>query len=465
MERSKQLGEGKVSKLLLKFSLPAIVGMLVNALYNVVDRIFIGNWGGDEGIAGITVGFPIMLVTMAFAMLIGLGGTSLFSIKLGEQKREEAESILGNSLILMVIISATIAALGIIFMDPVLMITGASEKVLPYAREYLQIILLGTPFSCIGFGMNNFIRSEGNPMTAMATMFIGAILNVILDPIFIFVFGWGMRGAAIATVISQVVSAIWVMSYFLMGRSTTRFNISSLNLKIKTVTGIVSLGFAPFAMQLAASVVSGLMSGSLQRYGGDVAVAGMGVINSIVTLIIMPIFGINQGVQPIIGYNYGAKKYDRVKEAFKLAVMAATFISTLGFAGVMLFPAQLVALFGKDNIALIDFSAYALRIFLIFLPIIGFQIVTSVYFQATGKPVHSSILSLSRQVLFLIPAIIVLPIFFGLNGVLFAGPLADLMSSLLTVALILMEFKKLRERVETDEYAEGLNTDFPDLQT
>lgn len=463
-ERSKQLGEGKISELLMKFSLPAIVGMVVNALYNVVDRIFIGNWK-DDGIAGITVGFPIMLVIMAFAMLIGLGGTSLFSIKLGEQKREEAESILGNALILMIIVSAVISVLGLIFMEPILLISGASEKVLPYAKEYLQIILLGATISNVGFGMNHFIRAEGNPVAAMATMFIGAISNIILDPIFIFVFGWGMRGAAIATVISQVISTSWVMSYFLMGKSNTKFHIGNMKLKLKSVTGIVTMGFAPFAMQLAASVVSGLMNSSLLKYGGDVAVAGMGVINSVVTMIIMPIFGINQGVQPIIGYNYGAKKYDRVKKAFKLAATAATIVSTTGFAVVMLFPSQIAALFGRDNYLLIDFSTYALRIYLIFLPIVGFQIVSSIFFQATGKPVHSSILSLSRQVLLLIPALIILPIFFGLKGVLFAGPLADLLSSLLTGALILREFKILRGKMEEDECVEGHGMDCPDLQT
>ncbi len=443
MDQSKQLGEEKVSKLLLKFSIPAIVGMLVNALYNVVDRIFIGNGVGPLGIAGITIGLPIMLVIMAFSMLIGIGANSLISIRLGEQRKEEAELILGNALVLLVIIAASISAIGLIFIEPVLRVFGASKEVLPYAKEYMSVILWGTVAQTAGFGMNNFIRAEGNPRTAMLTMLIGAILNTILDPIFIFVFGWGIMGAAAATVLSQVASAVWVLYHFFSGASTLKVHARNLRLKNRIVVKIITLGAAPFLMQLAASVLNAIMNKSLYIYGGDIAVSGMGVVSSITMLILMPIFGINQGVQPIIGYNYGAHKYDRVKKALMLAIAAATTISTIGFVATRLFPTQMVALFNRTDESLLDFGTTAIRTFLIFLPIIGFQIVAANYFQAVGKPKHSALLSLSRQVLILIPALLILPKFFGLNGLLVAGPTADIISSLLTGLLLYRELKHL----------------------
>ncbi|MBP1927161.1 putative MATE family efflux protein [Sedimentibacter acidaminivorans] len=443
MDRSKQLGEVKVSKLLMKFSIPAIVGMLVNALYNVVDRIFIGNGIGYEGIAGITIAFPVMLIMMAFSMLIGIGANSLVSIRLGENKKEEAEGILGNALSLLILISLSLTVIGSLTLNPLLKLLGASEKILPYARDYLQIILIGAVFQSVGMGMNNFIRSEGNPKIAMYSMLIGAVVNTILDPIFIFGFRWGMRGAAIATIISQATSAIWVISYFLGGKSLLKIHTKNIKLRASVVSKIVALGAAPFAMQLAASVQNFIMNTSLATYGGDIAISGMGVVNSIVTLMIMPIFGINQGVQPIIGYNYGAKKYDRVKEAYKLAVISATVIITTGWVATRLFPEQFVSMFNSDDKELISFGTFAIKRFMMFFPIIGFQIVSSNYFQAVGKPKHSALLSLSRQVLILIPALLILPRFFGLEGVVSAGPLADVLSSVVTGTFIFFEMKKL----------------------
>lgn len=443
MDRSIQLGEMKVSKLLMKFSIPAIVGMLVNALYNVVDRIFIGNGIGSEGIAGITISFPIMLIMMAFAMLIGIGANSLVSIRLGENKKEEAEGIFGNALIMLILISLSITVIGSIALNPLLKLLGASEQILPYARDYLKIILLGAVFQAIGMGMNNFIRAEGNPKIAMYTMLIGAIINTILDPIFIFGFHWGMRGAALATITAQAVSAIWVMRYFLSGKSLLKIHRKNLKLKASVVSKIIALGAAPFAMQLAASVQNFIMNTSLATYGGDIAISGMGVVNSIVTLMIMPVFGINQGVQPIIGYNYGAKKYDRVKEAYKLAVISATVIIIAGWIATRLFPVQFVSMFNNEDKELISFGTFAIKRFMMFFPIIGFQIVSSNYFQAIGKPKHSALLALSRQVLILIPALLILPRFFGLEGVVSAGPLADLTSSVVTGTFIFFEMKKL----------------------
>nr|WP_286208013.1 MATE family efflux transporter [Clostridium caldaquaticum] len=436
---------------MLKFSIPAIIGMLVNALYNVVDRMFIGNGVGSLGIAGTTIGFPIMLIIMSFGMLIGVGANSLVAIKLGEQKKDEAELIMGNALTLLILVSLVISFFGLIFLNPLLKTFGASETVLPYAKEYMRIILLGTVFQSVGFGMNNFIRSEGNPKIAMITMLIGAILNTILDPLFIFVFKWGIAGGAYATIISQAVSAIWVLYYFTSGRSTLRLHKKYFKLELNTVGKITAIGAAPFAMQLAASVQNAIMNKSLTTYGGDIAVSGMGIVMSIITLIVMPIFGINQGVQPIIGYNYGAQKYDRVKEGLKLGIIAATIIVCVGFVVIRLFPSELVAMFNKKDASLIEFGTWALKRFTIFLPIIGFQIVAANYFQAVGKPKQAGILSLSRQVLLLIPALLILPRFFGIDGVVSAGPFSDIMSSLITGTWLFYEIRNL-----TNKHAESI---------
>ena len=453
MDRSKQLGELKVINLLFKFSIPAIVGMLVNALYNVVDRIFIGQGVGSLGIGGTAIAFPIMLIMMAFSMLIGIGANSLVAIRLGQNKKEEAEVIFGNAFVLLVVSSLMLSVLGLIFLEPLLKLIGASEQILPYAKEYMEIILIGGVFQSVGMGMNNFIRSEGNPKIAMFTMLIGAAINTVLDPIFIFIIPWGMRGAAFATILSQAVSAIWVMIYFLRGKSLLKLRMKNLKLKMSYGFQIITLGLAPFAMQIAASVLNFILNKSLGFYGGDIAISGMGIVNSVITLMIMPIFGINQGVQPIIGYNYGAGKYDRVKEAYRLAVIFATIIVIAGWCITRVFPQQLVYLFNKDDTELISFSTFAIRRFLIFLPIIGFQIVSSNYFQAIGKPMYSALLGLSRQVLILIPALLILPRFFGLDGVLSAGPLADLLASVITGIFVIREMRHLNARHEESLYS------------
>lgn len=443
MDRTQELGKEKISKLLVKFSIPAIVGMVVNSLYNVVDRIFIGQGIGSLGIAGITIGFPIMLVSMAFAMMIGIGATSLISIKLGEQKQKEAELVLANAMILLIIISLLFAGLGLTFLDSLLHFFGASETVLPYASQYMQIILSGTVFMAIGFGMNNFIRAEGNPRVAMYTMLIGAILNTILDPIFIFLLDWGIRGAAFATILSQAATSLWVLYYFFSGSSRLRIIKANFKLIPAVVARIMVIGLPPFTMQIAASVLTVILNNSLSTYGGDVAIAAMGIINTISMLILMPIFGINQGSQPIIGFNYGARQYDRVKETLKLAIIAATMIVTIGFFVTRIIPQQLIMLFNREDQELIALGTEAVRVFLIGLPIIGFQIVGANYFQAVGKPTQAMILSLSRQVLVLIPLVIFLPKYFGLYGLLYAGPLSDMVSFLVTGFWLLMEMRYL----------------------
>ncbi len=444
MDRSKQLGEEKVGKLLLKFSIPAIVGMLVNALYNVIDRIFIGRGIGKLALSGVTVTFPIATIILAFGMLIGIGTAALISIKLGQQKKEEAEHILGNAFTLIIIISMIVTVVGLIFLEPMLLKFGASKDTLPYAKEYITIILLGVVFQNIGFGLNNTIRSEGNPRVAMVTMLIGGILNTILDPLFIFVFNMGTRGAAIATVIAQAVNTIWVLSYFFGGKSVLKIRYKNLKLDAKVVKGIFAIGMSPFSMQLAASIVTIISNRNLVRYGGDLALGVMGVIMSIAMLVLMPIFGINQGCQPIIGYNYGAQKYDRVKHALKLAILSATVITTTGFIIIQLFPRQLISIFNNDP-ELIAIGVHGIRIYLFMLPIIAFQIISSNYFQAIGKAKISIFLSLSRQVIILIPLLLILPKFFGLNGVWISGPSSDAISSILTAIFIFIEIRHLNE--------------------
>lgn len=442
-ERSRQLGEENVGKLLLMFSIPAITGMLVNALYNIVDRIFVGNGVEPLAISGIVIAFPIMNVIMAFGMLVGIGAASLISIRLGEDRKDDAEKILGNALVLVIILSILLTIIGLVILKPLLIMFGATGKVLTYASQYTFIILIGTLFQNLSFSMNHSIRASGSPKMAMYTMLIGAILNTILNPIFIFLLHLGIRGSSLATVISQAVSAAWVLHFFFSGKSLLKIKRKNLRLQKNIILGIFSIGMSPFAMQFAASIITIILNSSLLRYGGDIAIAAMGVINSLTMLILMPIFGINQGVQPIIGFNYGAKQFNRVKEALKLAIMGATIISTVGFVIVQIFPRPMISLFGKGDLDLINIGSHGMRIFLSMLPIIGFQIVSSNYFQAVGKPKHSMFLSLSRQVIVLIPLLLILPPIFKLNGVWLAGPSADFVSSLITAVFIFMEMRHL----------------------
>lgn len=446
MNKAEQLGTGKIGSLLFRFSIPAIVGMVVNALYNVADRAFVGQAEGSLGIAGITVSFPLMVIMMGFGMLVGLGANALISIRLGQKRSEDAEQILGNAATLLVLVSLSLTLLGTVFLNPMLKFFGASADVLPFAQSYLRIILFGAVFQAIGFGMNNFIRGEGNPKIAMYTMLIGAALNLALDPLFIFVFGWGLEGAALATVISQAASAVWVLSYFLGGKSLLKLHLKNLKLQWPVVWSIIELGSAPFFMQIASSAVITILNHQLGAYGGDVAISAMGVVFSVTMLFLMPIFGINQGAQPIIGFNYGARQFDRVKKTHYLASIAATLITLVGFASAILYPSAIISVFNRNDPQLIQMGSRALRIFLLMFPIVGFQIVTSNYFQAVGKPRAAMILSLSRQVFLLIPCLLILPEFFGLDGVFASGPVSDFGSSLLTGTFYLLEIRKLNRK-------------------
>jgi len=448
MNQTKELGTKSIGKLLFKFSVPAITGMIVNALYNIVDRMYIGHIKGvgANALSGLAITFPISIIIMAFGMLVGIGASSIISIRLGEKNKEAADNILGNALILITIISLVIGILGILFLNKLLILFGASQNSIPYAKAYIQIILMGTVFQNIGFGINNIIRAEGNPKMAMFTMVFGAIINIILDPILIFGFNMGIQGAAIATIISQAFNTLWVLKYFTLKNSGSVLKIKKINLKLNLgiMKDIFAIGIAPFSMQIASSLVVILYNKGLYVYGGDLAIAAMGILNSISMLIFMPIFGISQGVQPIIGYNYGAKLYPRVLDALKLAIISATCIAVVGFVWVQLFPKQLIGMFVGNSPDIVNLGARGIRIDLMLLPILGFQILGASYFQAINEAKTSMILSILRQVIVLIPLILILPLFFKLDGLWFSQPCADLIASILTAFFLYRNIKKLR---------------------
>ncbi|QQO09637.1 MATE family efflux transporter [Breznakiella homolactica] len=446
MTAANPLGTEKVSSLLARFSIPAIIGMVVNALYNVVDRIYIGNAPGigANGLAGITIGFPIMIILLSIGILFGTGGATLFSMKLGEKKPEEADQALGNAFSMLLISGAAFLVLGQIFLDPLLRLFGASDTVLPYSTEYMRIIFFGAIFQVTSMGMNNFLRADGQPKLAMLTMFMGAGVNIVLDPIFIYVFDMGMAGAALATIISQAISMIWILSYFLSSRANHRLRLRYMVLRSKVIMRIGSLGMPGFLMQLSNSMLNAVLNKTLFMYGGDLAVSGMGIVNSIQTILLMPITGLMQGVQPIISFNYGARKYSRVKTAERLAMTVATIIVAAGWITTRVFPEQLVSLFNREP-ELLRFGSYALRAWFLCLPVIGFQILGANFFQATGRSRMAMVLTLTRQVILLIPSILIFSRIWGLNGILHAAPFADAVSALVTGIAFFFGIRKLSD--------------------
>ena len=468
LSRSERMGQGSVARLLVQFSLPAIVGMMTQALYNLIDRVFIGRALGDDGIAGITVCFPFMLILIAFGMLVGFGAAAVISIRLGERHHAAAERALGNAAVMLVIASFTLTVIGQLFLDPLLRLFGASEMVLPYAHDYMQIILWATIFQLLGFGLNAAIRAEGNPPIAMITMLVGVLLNIALAPFLIFdsgwpmpiahwlihslpIFylpgcGWGMKGAALATACAQCVSATWVVWYFIGGRSLLKLRAATMRLHWPTCRKILLIGSPPCCLQLAACVLQGILNHQLKFYGGDMAIAIIGVIWAFVMMLLMPIFGLNQGAQPLIGFNYGAQKFDRVKRTLLSAIIFACTVTTGGYAIIWFFPTQIFLLFDPQNAAMATLGAHAMRVSMMMLPVVGFQIVGASYFQAVGKPKISMLLSLSRQILLLIPAVLILPAFYGLEGVWYALPTADACSSILTGACLFLELRHLQRR-------------------
>lgn len=444
MSNQKHLGDAPIGKLLLQYSIPAIIGMVVNALYNIVDRMFIGNIPdiGSLAITGVGITMPIMTIVLAFGMLIGIGTTANISLNLGKGNRTTAEKLLGNAFTLSIIVGLAIAITGTIFANPILNLFGASENTLFYAKEYIGIILLGCTFNILSFALNSTVRADGNPKMSSITMVIGCGANIILDYLFIFVLNLGVKGAALATIISQAITFFIILYYYTAGNSNLKLKIENFKLKKHLVTMTFAIGIAPFATQIANSLVQVIANNALKTYGSDLAIGAMTVISSLNIIFMMPILGINQGCQPIIGFNYGAKKYERAKEAFKYATIAACVICIIGFISIQCFPTQIISLFNNDP-ELTTLAIKGIRIYLLMMPVVGINIVATSYYQSIGKAKISMFVSLLRQVILLIPFTIILPKFIGLDGVWAAGACADSLSVIITLILLKKEFKQL----------------------
>ena len=430
-----------ISQLLIKFSAPAVAGMLVNAIYNIISRIYVGQDVGANGLAGITILFPLGMIYIGFSALIGVGANALFSIRLGEKKEEEAQMILGNAFVLLALISGIITLGSYFFLDSFLGFLGADSEVLPYARDYAKVVLPGYFLFAISVGLNNFIRSSGHPKTAMATQFIGALINIVLGPIYIFVFDWGIQGAA-ATVSGQAVSFIWVILFFTGQRSFYKLHWKFFRLKAYIALDSMAIGFSQFAFQLASSTLNVILNHSLLKYGGNLAISAVGIAVSVNTLVMMPLIGLSQGAQPLIGYNYGARKYATSIQTLKMAMRWGMGITTAGFILLEIFARPIAAVFNSDNTALVDLSAQVIRLFNLLLPIVPLQVLTTSFFQAINKPLKAAFLSLSRQVLLVIPLVLILPLFWGLTGVFLAPVFADAISVTMSVIMIKNFFDK-----------------------
>ena len=449
-----ELGQEPIGKLLLKYSVPAIIGMMVNSLYNVVDRIFIGNMQGvgSMAIAGLGVTMPISTILLAFGMLVGVGSTTNISIKLGQGKKEEAQDIIGSGMVLSVIIGVLLTVIGILFSNQILSMFGASESTLYYAKSYTDIIMLGAVFNILAMFFNNIIRGDGSPRLSATIMAVGCLTNIVLDAVLIFGFNFGIQGAALATIISQAVTAIWGLSYYLRKKSNLEFRKETLKLKSSAIKSIFAIGISPFAMQIAASMVQVISNHSLRIYGGDLAIGAMATISSISLLFLMPSFGINQGMQPIVGFNYGAKKYDRAVKTLKICLLASTTIFIIGFLLIQSVPEVLVGMFNKDT-ELMGITVSGLKKYTLTMPLLGVAIIGTNYVQSTGKAKLSMLLSLLRQCLFLIPLIMVLPKFLELDGVWFAQPVADTLSILITLLVLVKEIKSYPKVEKVSEIA------------
>jgi putative MATE family efflux protein len=450
-QRTKDLAELPIPRLMLKFFIPAFIGVFVNALYNIVDRIFIGQGVGSMALSGVAVTFPVMLIVMGFGMLIGIGAGVLVSINLGKHDLHKAEQVLGTSLLLMVLVSVLITVIGFSIKNVMLQSFGATAETIQYANDYLDIILAGTVFQVVGFSLNNIIRAEGNPRIAMMSMIISAGTNMILNPVFIFGFGLGVKGSAYATVISMMVLTVWVLWHFRSKKSVVKLKAGNIQFDVKILLEILAIGMAPFFMQIANSAVQGLINTKLIAFGGDLAVGAMGIVNSVLTLIVMAIVAINMASQPIISYNYGSKSYARVKDTLRLAILMATVIAIVSFALVESFPGNIVKLFNSSDSNLLDFGKEGLRLCLLALPFVGFQVVTGNFFQSMGNAKIALMLTLLRQVIILIPLLFILPNFLGLHGIWLSMPISDCCSAIIVVFFLLNHWKKLNILIKANQ--------------
>ncbi len=442
MKNSDELGKEKIGKLLRKQSVPAIIGFVVMSLYNLVDTIFIG-WGvGSIGIAAVAIVFPIHMIVMAISQTLGIGSSSMISRALGAKDKEKASRSLGNFFTLTILLGIIVTILGIVFIDPLLILFGATEAILPFARSYLFITLLGSLPIIFAAGANAVIRSEGRAKYAMAVMIVSSVLNIILDPILIFGFNMGIEGAALATLVSYIISGFIALYYFTSGIGDVKVKLKDFILKLNIVKEKFAIGASSFARMAAGSVMAIIVNNSLGFYGGEMAIAAFGIINRLLMFLIMPMFGIVQGMQPILGYNFGAKKLERVREVIKLSVKVSTIMSIVAFIVLMLFAKLFMMMFTPD-VHLINLSARATRIIVIMLPLVGFQIIVAGMYQAMGKAWKALFFSMLRQVVFLIPLVLILPLLYGLDGIWFTFPIADLLAAIVTGIVFVREMKRL----------------------
>lgn len=438
-----ELGTEKISKLLRQYAVPAIIAMTASSLYNMVDSIFIGHGVGKYAIAGLALTFPMMNLGAAFGALVGVGASATISMLLGQKNYEMAQKVLGNVVTLNVIIGIIYTIVFLIFLDPILYFFGASENTIGYARDFMEIILLGNIITHMYLGLNSVMRSAGLPKKAMLATIFTVIINIILAPIFIYLFGWGIRGAALATVIAQTMALAWIVRIFSNKSMVIHFKRGTYKLKRKIVQDVISIGMSPFFMNTAACLIVILINQGLQRHGGDMAIGAYGIVNRISFVFVMIVMGLNQGMQPIAGYNFGARQFDRVAGVLKLTILSATVIMTIGFIVAELFPRQLVMVFTTDE-ELIQQSINGMRIVFMMFPIIGFQMVTSNFFQSVGMAGKAIFLSLTRQLLFLLPCLLILPHFFQTNGIWMSMPAADALASIVSFFMLYSQIKRFK---------------------
>lgn len=438
------LGSEPIGKLLIQYAVPAIVAMTAASLYNMVDSIFIGHGVGALAISGLALTFPLMNLSAAFGSLIGAGASTLISVKLGQKDYDTAQKVFGNVIVLNLIIGLLFTAIMFIFLDEVLIFFGASENTLPYAKEYMEIILAGNVVTHMYLGLNSVLRSSGHPQKAMFATILTVITNAILDPLFIFGFEMGIRGAAIATILAQLMSLIWLFKTFTDKNEIIHIKKGIFKLKKKIVTGCFSIGMAPFLMNIASCFIIILINLGLGKNGGDIAIGAYGIVNRITFLFVMIVLGLNQGMQPIAGYNYGAKQFHRVHEVLNKTILFATIVTTSGFLIAEIFPQIVVGIFTTDS-ELTRVAAKGLRVVMMFFPIVGFQMVTSNFFQCIGMAKKAIFLSVTRQCLFLIPLLVFMPMFFGQNGIWFSMPISDFLASFMAAVMLYKQTQKFKK--------------------
>lgn len=435
------LGTENVWNLLLQYAIPSVIAMTAASLYNITDSIFIGHGVGALALSGLAITFPLMNLAIAFGTLVGIGASTLMSLRLGQKDYDSANSILGNVFVLNIIVGLAYTLVVLLFLDPILYFFGASEETLPYAHDFMVIISLGNLITHMYFGLNALLRATGNPWKAMYATIATVLINIVLAPLFIFVFGWGIRGAAFATVLAQASMLVWQIRFFSNKKNFIYLKRDSFRLKRKIVTDSLSIGLAPFLMNAVASGIVIVINQGLIRYGGDLAVGAYGIINRVAMLFAMIVMGLNQGMQPIAGYNFGAGQIDRVDRVLKQTIFVATGVMVAGFLICELFPHSVASVFTTDQ-GLIDFVVPGLRIVMFFFPIVGFQMVTVNFFQSIGMPGKAIFMSLTRQVLFLLPCLLVLPLFYGVKGIWYSMPAADLSSSIVSLYMLIVQYNK-----------------------